>query len=119
MLDNRTRSIYGWKIEGRDKVNKFFKAIEKINKNYYDDYIDFLVNDGMCGEYIYFGANLVNYDANEGGEVVLHGDLITKAVGNYHKFLKEHQELDEFLKKQIGKTTTFKDPHVFVFQQIW
>jgi len=118
-LDNYTRSIFGWKIEGRNKVEKFQKAIEEINENYYDDYFDFLVEDTMCGEYIYFGADLVNYDANEEEEVIVNDELIKTATDDYHNFLKEHPELDKFLQKQIGKSTTSKDPQLFIFQQIW
>lgn len=118
-LDNYTRSIYGWKIEGRENVHKFNTKLEKVNENYYDDYYDFLVEDTMCCEYIYFGVHLVNYDADEGGEVILTQQAIKKATDEYHNFLKEHPELDEFLKKQIGKTTTAKDPQLYIFQQIW
>ena len=118
-LDNYTRSIYGWKIEGRNKVEKFEKALEKVNENYYDDYCDFFVDDTMCGEYIYFGADLVNYDADDGEEVILDSELVTNATKEYHDFLKEHPELDEFLQKQIGKLTTKKEPQLYVFQQIW
>ena len=118
-LDNYTRSIYGWKIEGRENVHKFQTKLEKINENYYDDYCDFLVEDTMCGEYIYFGADLVYYCADEGGEVIVNNQLIKEATDKYHNFLKEHPELDEFLKKQIGKTTTAKDPQLYIFQQIW
>lgn len=118
-LDNYTRSIFGWKIEGRENVHKFASKLEKINKNYYDEYYNFLVEDTMCGEYIYFGADLVNYDANEENEIILDDELIKKATDDYYNFLKEHPELDKFLKKQIGKTTTFKEPKLFIFQQIW
>ncbi len=118
-LDNYTRSIYGWKVEGRNKVSKFEKELEKINENYWDDYCDFLVDDSMCGNYIYFGADLVNYDANEEEEVILNSKLIKEATNEYHNFLKDHPELDEFLKTQIGKNTTSKEPQLFIFQQIW
>ena len=118
-LDNNTRCVYGWKIEGRKNVNKFEKELERVNENYYEDYLDFLITDTMCGEYIFFGADLVHYDANEGGEVLIDDKLIKKATDKYHNFLKEHIELDEFLQKQIGKTTTHKDPQLFIFQQIW
>jgi len=118
-LDNYTRAVYGWKIEGSNKVHKFQNKLEKINENYYDDYFDFLVEDGMCGEYVYFGAHLANYDANEEKEVIVNSKLIKEATNEYHEFLKEHSELDEFLKKQIGKTTTSKEPQLFIFQQIW
>lgn len=118
-LDNYTRSIYGWKIEGRNKVEKFENELEKINENYWDDYIDFLVSDSMCGEYIFFGASLVNYDADEGGEEIINKQLIKEATDEYHDFLKEHPELDKFLQKQIGKLTTSKEPQLYIFQQIW
>lgn len=118
-LDNYTRSIFGWKIEGRENVHKFQTKLEKENKNDYDDYCDFLVEDTMCGEYIYFGAHLVKYDADEGGEFILNQQVIKEATDEYYNFLKEHPELDKFLKKQIGKLTTSKEPQLFIFQQIW
>lgn len=118
-LDNYTRTVYGWKIEGRKKVKEFEEELEKINENYYDDYIDFFIDDYMCGEYIYFGAQLVKYDADEGGEVIINNKLINKATSDYHNFLKEHPELDKFLQSQIGINTTSKEPQLYVFQQIW
>ena len=118
-LDNYTRIVYGWKIEGNKKVKEFEKELEKINKNYYDDYYDFFVYDSMCGEYIYFGAKLVCYDADEGGEVIINNNLIEKKTDEYHNFLKDHPEIDKFLQSQIGINTTLKEPQLYVFQQIW
>lgn len=118
-LDNYTRTVYGWKIVGRKKVKEFENELEKINENYYDDYIDFFIDDYMCGEYIYFGAKLVRYDADEGGEVIINNELIKKKTDEYHKFLKDHPELDKFLQTQIGINTTSKEPQLYVFQQIW
>ena len=117
-LDNYTRVVYGWKIEGSKNVEKFEKGLEKINENYYDDYFDFFVEDTMCGDYIFFGAHLVNYDVDEGGEEVINTKLINEATDEYHKFLKDYPELDEYLNKQIGKLTTSKDAQLYVFQQI-
>lgn len=118
-LDNNTRAIYGWKIEGRKNVKEFDNELEKINKNYCDDYCDFFIDDYMCGEYIYFGAKLVNYNADEGGEVIINNKLIEKASDEYYNFLKDHPELDKFLQTQIGINTTSKEPQLYVFQQIW
>ena len=118
-LDNYTRVIYGWKIEGHKNVETFENGLEKINEDYYDDYFDFFTQDIMFGDYIFFGAHLVNYDANEEEEVILNSKLINKATDEYHKFLKDHPELDEYLDKQIGKLTTSKDAQLFIFQQIW
>ena len=73
----------------------------------------------MCGEYIYFGAKLVRYDADEGGEVIINNELIKKKTDEYHKFLKDHPELDKFLQTQIGINTTSKEPQLYIFQQIW
>ena len=118
-LDNYTRTVYGWKIEGNKNVRNFEKELEKINENYYDDYCDFFVNDTMCGEYIYFGAKLARYYADEGGEVVINNELIKKKIDEYHNFLKDHSELDQFLQTQIGVNTTSKEPQLYIFQQIW
>jgi len=118
-LDNYTRVVYGWKVEGSKKVEKFEKELEKVNEDYWDDYCDFLVTDSMCGEYIYFGAHLVNEDVEDSEEVIINSKLIKEKTDEYHGFLKEHPELDEFLQKQIGNLTTSKDPQLFVFQQIW
>ena len=118
-LDNYTRAVYGWKIEGRKKVKEFEIELEKVNKNYYDDYLDFCINDYMCGEYIYFVAHLVKYDADEGGEVIINDKLISNKTDEYHNFLKDHPELDKFLQSQIGINTTSKEPQLYIFQQIW
>lgn len=118
-LDNFTRSVYGWKIEGRENVQKFENELENINKNYWDDYINFLIIDSMCGDYVYFGVDLVKYDADEGNEVIVNQQLIKEATNDYYNFLKEHPELDECLQQQIGKTTTNIVPQLFIFQQIW
>lgn len=118
-LDNYTKVVYGWKIEGRKNVKEFDNELEKINKNYCDDYWDFFIDDYMCGEYIYFGAKLVNYNADEGGEVIINNKLIKKASDEYYNFLKDHPELDKFLQTQIGINTTSKEPQLYVFQQIW
>lgn len=118
-LINYTRVIYGWKIEGHKNVEKFENAIEKINKNFYEEYCDFFAVDPTCGNYIYFGADLVNCDANEEEEVILNSKLIKKATDEYHEMLKKHPELNEFLGKQIGKLTTSKDAQLYVFQQIY
>ena len=118
-LDNYTKAIYGWKIEGSKNVRKIEDELEKINENYYDDYYNFFVDDIMCGKYIYFGAKLVSYNADEGGEVIINNKLIKESINVYHDFLKEHPELDEFLQKQIGVNTTLKEPQLYIFQQIW
>ena len=47
-LDNYTRIVYGWKIEGHKKIKEFEKELEKINKNYYDDYYDFFLFMIQC-----------------------------------------------------------------------
>ena len=118
-LDNYTKVIHGWKIKGRKKVKEFENELEKINENYYDDYCDFFIDDTMSGEYIYFGAKLANYNADEGGEVIINNELINKATSEYHSFLEEHPELDKFLQTQIGINTTEKESQLYIFQKIW
>ena len=117
-LDIYTKVVYGWKIEGHKKIKKFENELEKINENYYDDYCDFFIDDTMCGEYIYFGVKLASYNSDERAEVIINNKLIKKATNEYHNFLKEHPELNDFLQKQIGVNTTLKEPQLYVFQQI-
>lgn len=118
-LDNFTKVIFGWKIEGKENAEKFQNDMDKLNEDWYDEYQDVISEDTMCGNYIFIGAELVSYDADEGGEEVINDKLIKKSTSTYNKFMNSHPEFNDIVKNYIGTLTTSKEPQLFVFQQIW
>lgn len=115
MIDNHTIVIYGWKIEGSDEVRKIVKKLEKIDEEHWDKFQNIMIDDTMCGNYLYFGAILVNYDAGENQDpVVINSELINGATSEYNKIIEENSELKKVLKKY-----TKTPAQLFVFQHIW
>lgn len=116
MLDNKTVVIYGWKLTGKTK-DKFQDSLEAIDENYYDLLANsnVYVDDTMCGEYIYVGAVLANYDADEGDYVIINDKLIKKCTDNYNKFINTHEQYKEL----FNKTFKNKEPQLYVFQNIY
>ena len=115
MIDNNTVVIYGWKIEGSDEVRKIGKKLEKVDEEYWDKFQNIIIEDTMCGNYLYFGAILVNYDAGDDPDpVVINSELIDKATSEYNKTIEDNPELKKVLKKY-----TKTPAQLFVFQHIW
>ena len=115
MIDNHTIVIYGWKIEGSEEVRKIGKKLEKVDEEYWDKFQNIMIDDTMCGEYLYFGSILVNYDAGDDPDpVVINSELITEATSEYNKILEDNPELKKVLKKY-----TKTPAQLFVFQHIW
>lgn len=115
MIDNHTIVIYGWKIEGSDEVRKISRKLEKIDEEYWDKFQNIIIEDTMSGDYLYFGAILVNYDAGEDHDpVIINSELIDKATSEYNKTIEENFELKKAFKKYT-KTSA----QLFVFQHIW
>ena len=115
MIDNHTIVIYGWKIEGNDEVRKIGKKLENVDEEYWDKFQNIMIEDTMCGNYLYFGAILVNYDANDDPDpVAINSELITEATSDYNKTLEDNPELKKVLKKY-----TKTPAQLFVFQHIW
>lgn len=115
MIDYRTVVLYGWKVEGCDEVRKLAKKLEKVNEDYLCNFEDIIVEDTMCGNYLYFGAILVYYDSvDEPDPVIINSELIDKAVSKYHKILEENPEL-----KKVFKKYTKTPAQLVVFQHIW
>ena len=74
-----------------------------------------MINDQMCGNYLYFGAILVNYDVNDDSNpIIINSELITEATSEYNKIIEENPELKKVLKKY-----TKIPAQLFVFQHIW
>ena len=113
-LDKRTVVMYGWKAEGRDETKKLCRALERWDAEYYDKLDGLFVEDTMCGEYIYFGAQLVYYDSDEDHEVIITQEIIEESTKRWNDFIKENPKLDKILKR-------FKngDPQLYVFSHIW
>lgn len=115
MIDNHTIVIYGWKIEGSDEVHKINKKLEKADEGYFDKFQNILIEDTMCGNYLYFGAILVDYDAGEDPDpVVINSELIESKTTEYNKMIEENPNI-----KKVFKKYTKEPAQLFVFQHIW
>ena len=113
-LDKRTIVMYGWKVEGQNETKKLWRALERWDDEYYDKLDGLLIEDGMCGEYIYFGAQLVYFDPDEEHGEIINQELIEKSTKRWNDFINANPKLDKILKK-------FKngDPQLYVFSHIW
>lgn len=113
MIDNYTSLIYGWKLTG-ENVDKFEKAMEEINEDWFDIGQNVVIKDNMCGKYIYFGAILAHYDSDEENELVIDNKLINKVTKAYNNFIKKNPDIDKIFKKfEKGK------PQLYLLQNIW
>ena len=119
MLDNDTNVIYGWKLTG-DKVNEIQEKLETVcDEVYHKDMCDildgFIIEDTMCGNYFYFGALLVSYDANEDEEgEIIDTKLVNKVTKKYNDMLKKYPEISKIFEKYNKK-----EPKLYVMQHIW
>ena len=114
-LDNYTTLIYGWLIEGRENVKKFNKDLEELDENYYDKVQNVIVDDPMCGEYIYFGAIVARYDAEQDDERYrIIDDLVENSTNKWNKFIEDNPGFKEVIEKYKDG-----DPKLYLFQNIW
>jgi len=115
MIDNHTIVIYGWQIEGSDEVRKVDKKLEKADEDYWDKFQNILIEDTMCGNYLYFGAILVDYDSDyDHDPVIINSELIESKTAEYNKMLEENPNIKKVLKKY-----TKTPAQLFVFQHVW
>lgn len=119
-LDNYTKIVYGWKVSDEEvqQIDKELNDIceDKYNKDIYDMGLDScIVEDTMCGNYLYYGAILGSYDADEGGEVIINSKLVNKATSEYNNIMKLYPEIEKVFKKYSKN----EEPQLYVFQCIW
>ena len=113
-LDNRTVAMYGWKVEGRDNVDKFQKDLEDWKKDYWNDIENFIIEDTMSWEYIYFGLELVYYNADEGGSEVITKKLIHDKFKYWNAYMEGNPALNEIFNKYKNG-----EPQLYIFNHIW
>lgn len=123
-LDNYTRVIYGWKVDGK-KVSNIVKEIETVcDEEYHDDIYNIIdgcyIEDTMCCEYFYFGALLGSidvYDAENGGnmEITVTQELIDKATKKYNDMINKYPKIDKIFNKYTKK----QKPQLYIMQNIW
>jgi hypothetical protein len=113
-LDNYTKVVFGWKVEG-EEVNNLENDLENWDEDYYDKVQDIMIEDTMCGNYIYFGIILCSYDAvYDPEEVIINDDLMIVQSKIWKDFLKDNPEFEKLIEKyQHG------EPKLYVFQNIW
>ena len=116
-LDNHTVVIYGWKVDGNEKVEEFENKLDEAYEDWWDEFIDeYFIADSMMGNYIYFGAILADYDVewDDDPEVIITDELSKSATAKYNKFISEHPEISKvFDEYKEG------EPQLYVFQHIW
>ena len=113
MIDREVYIINGWKVTGRENIRQLEDELYNINEDYTDDLDGFYVQDGMCGEYIYFGAILDSFDPDEDfADVVINEKLLFE---KYKKFLNENPKYAEVLKNYTNE----EPPQVIVALHVW
>lgn len=113
-LDNFTKIVYGWKFEGQEMEN-LQNDLEEYDDEYYDKLQEFIVDDTMCGNYLYVGPVLESYDAVwDPKEVIINEELKNNGINNWETFNKENPKIAEIFNKYIKG-----EPQLYVFQQIW
>lgn len=114
-LDYRTIAIYGWKVDGEDKVSDFIDSLEEWNNEYYEDCQEVMVEDGMCGKYVYFGAILAYFDPmDDEQEVIINDKLIDEKTKKWNKYIKDNPGFLEVINKYKNG-----EPQLIVFNHIW
>lgn len=114
-LDYRTIAIYGWKVKGNKNVRNLIDELEEWNEDYFDETDDIMIEDTMCGDYIYFGAILAYFDPTEDNqEVIINDDLIAKKTKKWNKYIKDNPKFLEIINKYKSG-----DAQLFVFSHIW
>ena len=117
MIDNHTVVLYGWKVDGREKVSELENKLDEVYEDWWDEFInEYFIADSMCGNYMYFGAILADYDVefDDDPEVIIDDNLIKTSTAKYNNFITEHPEVSKVFDE-------FKDGEakLYVFQHIW
>ena len=55
-LDNFKKIVYGWKVE-KEEAENLKNDLEVWDEDYYDQVQDVIVEDTMCGDYIFWCNN--------------------------------------------------------------
>lgn len=113
MIDNNTVVLFGWKVTEK-QVNKLRNELDVWDEDYYDKIQNIIIEDTMCGNYIYFGAILAKYDVKEGGEVIINDKNIKIATNKWNSFIKENPEFNKIIESYKRG-----EPQLYVFQNIW
>ena len=100
MTESYTYAIQGWKIDDRNKEreisNELHDVAESIyNKDVYDILDEFIIDELMSGQYLYFGAVLGRLDNKWGDKIdfTVSTKMIKEKVSKFNKMCKDYPEI--------------------------
>ena len=109
MIDSFTKVIYGWKVDDKKEVRHLSKELDTIcedvyNKDMYSIPDNFVIEDVMCGNYLYFGSILASWDNDSDNKsAAIDNELIAKEYGQYALLLEQYPQIAKVLKKYSKK----------------
>ena len=96
MIDRYVCLLKGWKITDREHIEEVKNVLEEVG--YYDNVDngleDFIVDDTMCGNYIYFGTKALYQNANEDWSgVEVNTNLFNNGWDKFKKWVNTHRDV--------------------------
>ena len=122
MIDSYTYAIKGWKITGRDNVHTIYTELDDIcssvygKEDIYEILDSFIIEDSMCGEYLYFGAILNYFNNNENStDFIINTKLIAEKVSKFNKMCKDYPEIKKMFDYSIENgLTEYKEEQLYI-----
>lgn len=127
MIDSYTYAIKGWKITGRDNVHTIYNELDDIcssvygKEDIYEILDGFIIEDSMCGEYLYFGAILNHFNNNENStDFIIDTKLIAEKVSKFNKMCKDYPEIKKMFDYSIENgLTEYKEEQLYITLHIY
>lgn len=100
MTESYTYAIQGWKINNSNKEREISNELHDVaesvyNKDVYDILDEFIIDDLMSGQYLYFGAVLGRLDNKWGDKIdfTISTKLLAEKVSKFNKMCKDYSEI--------------------------
>ena len=100
MTESYTYAIQGWKINNSNKEREISNELHDVaesvyNKDVYDILDEFIIDDLMSGQYLYFGAVLGRLDNKWGDKIdfTVSTKLLAEKVSKFNKMCKDYPEI--------------------------
>ena len=100
MTESYTYAIQGWKINNSNKEREISNELHDVaesvyNKDVYNILDEFIIDDLMSGQYLYFGAVLGRLDNKWGDKIdfTISTKLLAEKVSKFNKMCKDYPEI--------------------------
>lgn len=100
MTESYTYAIQGWKINNSNKEREISNELHDVaesvyNKDVYNILDEFIIDDLMSGQYLYFGAVLGRLDNKWGDKMdfTVSTKLLAEKVSKFNKMCKDYPEI--------------------------